>query len=530
MSKKRTLVIATALLLLVVLIGIAIGYANNPFTVIDSNKTSTFTPNPTVTRTPPITNSPNPTDDQINTITVANSLMENGLCYSPFRDGQSPDGGIFPTEQQITEDLQVLKGITGSIRTYSSTNGLENIPAIAKQYGLKVYQGVYLGDNTSKNEEEVQNAIVLANRNLVDSIIVGNEELLNNTMSESRLIQYIQEVKQNVPSTIPITTAEPWGTWMQHPDLAKEVDYLLIHVHPFWQSQPIETAAQFVIDSYNTVTKQYPSKQVVIGETGWPTAGNATWAGVSPVVVPDETNQMKFIQAFTQLAKHSIRYFFFDAFDEEFKWQERTTSAEPTIPADRTFSGRMPGSSWGIFQSNGEIKPMLKDFFGGVQQVQSRKTIVVFDNGKLSAGYAMAVDSSEHLYNWLSQNNEDGSMRMNYPTGQSWGAVFISVIQLTDSSIPYKDFSKLQTLSLTLRGESGNEQFYVGLKDANAPKNSSTETRYLISNTTTLWQTYHFALESFVPTNTSVLNIPLEFIFSGSTPQTIYFKTVEFSP
>jgi exo-beta-1,3-glucanase (GH17 family) len=531
MSKKRTLLMAVVLLVIII-IGIALGRSYNQFSGVNPTQTPTIPPSPSPTSVPSATNSSESTDQSDN-ITVANSLLENGLCYGPFRDGQSPDGGIFPTEQQITEDLQVLKGITGSIRTYSSTNGSENIPVIAKQYGLKVYQGVYLGANNSKNEEEIQNAVSLANRNLVDSIIVGNEKLLSNTMSENSLIQYIQEVKQSVPTTVRVTTAESWNIWLNHPNLAKEVDYLLIHVHPFWESQPIETAAQYVIDKYNNVTEQYPNKQVVIGETGWPTAGNTTWTGVSPLTVPNQANQMKFIQAFTQLAKHSIRYFFFDAFDEEFKWQEKMTTtynANLTTPADRTFTGTMAGSSWGIFQSDGQIKPMLKDFFPGIQQVQSRKTIVVFDNGKLSAGYEMSVDSSEHLYNWLSQSNQDGSMRMDYPTSQSWGAVFISVGQLTDSSKPYKDFSKAQTLSLTIKGESGNEQFYVGLKDANAPQNSSTEKRYLISNTTTLWQTYHFALDSFAPTNTSILNIPVEFVFSGSTPQTVYFKTIEFSP
>jgi len=474
----------------------------------------------TITKTPLTTNN--------SQITPAESIQENGICYSPFRDGQSPDAGIFPTTEQITEDLTALKEITGSIRTYSSTNGLESIPAIAKQLGLKVYQGVYLNNNTEQNEAEIKNAISLANQNLVDSIIVGNEILLTNTLNESSLIKYIQEVKQNVPANVSVTAAEPWNVWLDHPNLAKAVDYLLIHVHPFWENQTIETAANYVINCYNKVSGNYSNKQVIIGETGWPSAGNATWTGVSNNTILSEANEKKFIQDFTVLAhQNSIKYFYFDAFDEEFKWQE---GAKPGVnsPLDRTYAGEMPGSSWGIFQSNGEIKPQLTSLFNGTN-AESRKVRIIFNDGQLSAGYSMGVDSSEHLTNWVNNDTGDGSVRMDYPEGQSWGAVFISVGQLTNSSKPFKDFSQLHTLSLTVRGAVGNEQFYVGLKDANA-SNDPVETRYLISNTTTLWQTYTYTIDSFSPINSSILNIPLEFVFSGSTPQTLYFRNIEFLP
>lgn len=189
-------------------------------------------------------------DNSKQPFTVPKSLEANGLCYSPFRDGQSPEAGIFPTADQIKEDLESLKDITGSIRTYSTTNSSEKIPAIAKQLGLSIYQGVFLSSNLEQNKAEIENAITLANQKMVDSIIVGNEIMLTNTLNESALIQYIREVKQNVPASVSVTTAEPWSEWIIHPNVVKEVDYLMVHVHPFWEDQSIETAAQYVV-GYN---------------------------------------------------------------------------------------------------------------------------------------------------------------------------------------------------------------------------------------------------------------------------------------
>ena len=53
------------------------------------------------------------------------------ISYSPYARSQHPDRGDRPTEQQIRDDLKVLSPYTQAIRTYSSTGGLEVVPAIA---------------------------------------------------------------------------------------------------------------------------------------------------------------------------------------------------------------------------------------------------------------------------------------------------------------------------------------------------------------------------------------------------------------
>ncbi len=425
--------------------------------------------------------------------------------------------------------MRFLRNITNCIRTYGSTNTLASIPSLAKQSGLRVYQGVFLSKDPEVNEAEINSVANLAKQGLVESIIVGNEAILMGILNESELVQYMRRVKQSMPEGIPITTAEAWSTWIDHSNLVKEVDYILAHVHPFWENQTIDNAAMYVVERYMELKEKYPDKQIMIGETGWPSDGEPAWAGVSPFVVPSEANQKRFFEEFTKLAvNNQIEYFLFEAFDEEWKWKERQSSGnggELTEPRDRTFSGRVVGSSWGIFQSNGMLKSQLSELFKEVPADSTRQIRDIYVGERLSVGYDMGVDSSGRRTGWVS--NMNGNMRMAYPAGQRWGAVFITVGKPTYPPRPWKNFSDFQTISVELKGEHGGESFEIGLKDADDPDGGS-EAKIRISNLSADWQTYEFSLFLFHTANLEKLYVVVEFVFTGSVAQTTYFRNVKY--
>ena len=453
--------------------------------------------------------------------------MENGICYGPYRDGQSPGSHVYPSVQQITDDLQSIRSMTSRIRTYSSTNISASIPIIAKQKGLTVYQGVNLSSNQSQNDREIASAIELANQGLVDYLIVGNEILLTKALNKSELIDYIDQVKQNVPPNVKVTTAEPYNIWIENPDLMNSVDFLMIHIHPFWMDQTVESAAKFVVDCYNS-TKKLTDKPVVIGETGWPSAGNSSWTGVSNETIASEDNQKRFLEEFGELAnRYSITYFYFDAFDEEFKWNESTMSGTESpfvMPMDRTFSGILAGSSWGLFYSNGTMKPKLLPFFPNTHSVSSRAIRDIFTSGQLQSGYDMGVNSSANKTDWLTDMGD--CMRMTYPASQEWGSVFITVGAPTDAPRPYKNMSGFSTLSMQMRGEKGGEILQIGIKDSHDPDNGS-ETKMPIM-LTNQWQTYHFPLTDFGSVELNQLYVVVEFVFMSDTSQTVYFQNISY--
>lgn len=78
-----------------------------------------------------------------------------GIDYGPFRDGQSPLTGSFPTTAQMQADMPILRRMGDSIRTYSALNGFDQIPALAKQSDLKVVPTAWLGKNTTANNAEI---------------------------------------------------------------------------------------------------------------------------------------------------------------------------------------------------------------------------------------------------------------------------------------------------------------------------------------------------------------------------------------
>jgi exo-beta-1,3-glucanase (GH17 family) len=440
-----------------------------------------------------------------------------GLAYGPFRDGQSPSG-MQPTRSEIREDLVQLRPVNNRIRTYGSSGVGRDVASEAAALGFLVTAGVSL--DPDKAEAELSAAVDLANKGLAQSIVVGNEMLLTRRLNESDLVAYIRRVKTAVPNSVTVTTGEPWTVWLERPGLVNEVDYLLVHIYPSWEGQSIDGAAQYVVDKYMAVRNIANGKPVIIGETGWPSAGR-----------PDanEANQRRFIVEFGALAnQYGIPYFLFSAYDEEWKWPEGLPDNDPTAYLDRTFAGRFVGSSWGIFRANGVIKPLLFPLFPrpGLPPA-SRLTRTVSDSRGLADFYDIGVDSSNSRQDWL-ETTSDG-MSMTYPAGQAWGAVFVTVGPPVDPPRPWKDFSSFRTLSVELRGETGGESVEIGIKDATDP-DDGTEAKALVSNLSTAWQTYQFPLSMFGTADLTHLYVAVEFVFDGSTAETVYFRDVKFLP
>jgi exo-beta-1,3-glucanase (GH17 family) len=236
-----------------------------------------------------------------------------GIAYSPFRDCQNPSWGPYPSEEQILGDLMLMRHMGNAIRTYSSTGIQSSIPRLARQAGLRVFAGAWLGPDRQKNDEEIASVIALARTGDVEAIIVGNEVLLRGDLPENELLGYIQRVKSEVH--VPVTTAEIGAILTQHPRVMDMVDFHMVHLYAYWEGIPIENAARSVVDQYHRIQQQAGGKQVIIGETGWPSAGPARGLAETGA-----QNQRRFLREFLTLAQQeSVEFFYFAAFDELWK-------------------------------------------------------------------------------------------------------------------------------------------------------------------------------------------------------------------
>ena len=103
------------------------------------------------------------------------------VSYAPFRGNDSPlEEATRVSARDIEEDLAKLARLTDCVRTYSTENGLDQVPAAAKRLGLKVIQGLWLGSDRKKNRVRIDATVALAKqyRDTITAIVVGNEVLL----------------------------------------------------------------------------------------------------------------------------------------------------------------------------------------------------------------------------------------------------------------------------------------------------------------------------------------------------------------
>jgi len=194
------------------------------------------------------------------------------VSYAPFDGSAHPEEGGRAREQQIRSDLKLLTPLTRAIRLYSSTGGVELVPGIASEFGLKVTVGAWIDKHQDRNEREIRAAIDLAKRHSnVNGVIVGNETIYRGDETVADLIQKIHQVKR--ATNVPVTTGEIWNIWLEHPELVSAVDYIAAHILPYWEGFDESKAVDQAILIYDKLRQAYPGKRIVIAEFGWPSAG-----------------------------------------------------------------------------------------------------------------------------------------------------------------------------------------------------------------------------------------------------------------
>src|SRR3954465_2956634 len=194
------------------------------------------------------------------------------VSYAPFDGTGHPDVDNLPNADKVRADVKKLAPLTRAIRLYSSTGGVEIVPPIANEVGLKVTVGAWIDKNVERNEREMVSAIELARRNSnVNGIVVGNETIYRGEQKIDDLIKLIQRVKSSV--NVPVTTGEIWNIWLEHPELASSVDFIAAHILPYWEGFSDKQAVDQALIIYQKLRDAFPGKRIVIAEFGWPSAG-----------------------------------------------------------------------------------------------------------------------------------------------------------------------------------------------------------------------------------------------------------------
>ncbi len=250
-------------------------------------------------------------------VVSAASMREPVYCvsFAPFRSHQSPfDLSTRIEPDQVEEDLKKVRELTDCVRTYATDFGSQHVPSIARKLNMKVYLGIWIGDDIMRNSVQVETALSLASRypDVVRAIIVGNEVLLRRDRSPAELAAYIREVKSR--SNVPVTYADVWEFWLRNRELADLVDFITIHTLPYWEDIPIgiAKAAEHIDATLKEVRHAFPGKEILIGEVGWPSAGR-----MREGALPSLSNQAKLLADMNAIAqKNNYKFNWIEVIDQ----------------------------------------------------------------------------------------------------------------------------------------------------------------------------------------------------------------------
>ncbi len=293
---------------------------------------------------------------------------KRAICYSGFRDGQSPDEGVFPSEAEILEDLLLLRGHWDALRVYACDLHTERVLRVIERERLPftVMLGAYIGAevnnpscpwggvysnktlkrNREKNREELDRAVLWANRyeGIVDVVSVGNEATVDWTdhlIDPETVKAYAAYLRARIAQ--PVTFCENYVPWLDKlSSLAEELDVIAIHTYPVWEYKTVNEAMAFTRENYQAVKQAHPDKQIIITEAGWATASNGR--GIPPENVGELYQEAYLRELLDWAEEEQILVYVFEAFDENWKGSDHPLE---------------PEKHWGIYRADRSAKPAL---------------------------------------------------------------------------------------------------------------------------------------------------------------------------
>ena len=292
----------------------------------------------------------------------------NAICYSGYRENQSPVSRQYPDYAQVLEDLRILESNWQYLRLYDCSRHAELVLQVIANEGLdfKVMLGCdmraevsnpncpwgadfaeeRLRANRRENSAEVDRMISLASHypDAVFAVSVGNEatvEWNDHMVPVERVIAYVQLMKAAIDQ--PVSVAENYAWWIRDgAALAAQVDFLGVHTYPEWEGKTIDEALAYTIENIEGVRAALHDRPIAILEAGWATVA---------VEFGDRANEASQARYYLEMQKWArstnTTVFFFEAFDEPWK-------GDPDVPLGAE-------KHWGLFNVDRTPKQLIQE-------------------------------------------------------------------------------------------------------------------------------------------------------------------------
>lgn len=296
----------------------------------------------------------------------------NAICYSGYREGQSPPSGVFPSYEQIKEDLLILERHWRYLRIYDCTEHAETVLSVIRNERLPfqvmlgmglsaevsnyncpwggVYSDETLRANRIANMAELERIVDLSKRfsKQVLALSIGNEASVDwndHMVPVDRLIEMAKRLRAE--TVHPITFCENYVPWTgKLKGLVEHLDLISVHTYPVWEYKTIDEALAYTQENYYAVKGRYPNKPVVITEAGWTTASNGR--GIEPWNASQDLQTAYYERLMDWVTEEQILTFVFEAFDEPWKG-----SPDPLEPEKH----------WGLFTLDRKPKTVMAGLY-----------------------------------------------------------------------------------------------------------------------------------------------------------------------
>ncbi len=291
----------------------------------------------------------------------------SGVCFSPYRPGQAPDGAA-PTDDQVLEDLRLVSRYWQLIRLYDFSSVAEaTVRLIARQHlPMRVMVGAWIAPEKdaagrAANRAQVDGAIRLAKEypGVVIAVCVGNEAMVDwsdHRCDPALVIGYVREVRRAVAQ--PVTVADDFNFWNKEASIpvAAVVDFVTMHAYALWNGKQLDEAMAWTGSMYEDIRRRHPGVPVIIGENGWatrcdPTRNQPGQEGALMKGAVSVAAQAEFLrQQYHWVQQHKVVTLLFEAFDEA--WKGGGAATGPDVVEKH----------WGVFDGQRQPKPSFAAF------------------------------------------------------------------------------------------------------------------------------------------------------------------------
>lgn len=290
------------------------------------------------------------------------------ICYSGYRRGQSPRDEIYPTLEQVKEDLTILKEEGYQyVRMYEPNQHAKDTAQAIRElgYDMKMMVGIdpraeynnpgcpwdpqdkseeELMANAEYNDDQINQLIAFAKENsdVVMAISIGNENTPgwgSDLVTMDRLISFAKRLREGSDKII--TYNEGSVEWPRLTELGAYLDVICIHTYPLWFGNAVEEAINVMKEHYDKIAGLFPDKQIIISECGWATKGSRDMKEGAAC----EENQVTYMKELEKwLNEEKIIAYIFEAFDEPWKGSDNEEE---------------PEKHWGLHYEDRTKKPAL---------------------------------------------------------------------------------------------------------------------------------------------------------------------------